>query len=112
MVCVLPVPGVLSITLKSLENAVLTAFCRLKLKGHIYSKGRYDLSQTFTGAVELFNQNNLSPNSWMRKVASKEGTRQAALDSMNDNNVGELIKEAAFAAFNRAVELGREKNKM
>lgn len=66
------------------------------------------VSQTFTGAVELFNQSNLSPNSWMEKVASKGGTTRAALDSMHDNNVGELIKEAAFAAFNRAVELGKE----
>ncbi|WP_372755854.1 pyrroline-5-carboxylate reductase [Mariniflexile sp.] len=66
------------------------------------------VSQTFTGAVELFNQSNLSPNSWMDKVASKGGTTRAALDSMQDNNVGELIKEAAFAAFNRAVELGKE----
>ncbi|AUC83955.1 pyrroline-5-carboxylate reductase [Polaribacter sp. ALD11] len=66
------------------------------------------VSQTFTGAVELFNQSNLSPNSWMEKVASKGGTTRAALDSMEDNNVNELIKDAAFAAFNRAVELGKE----
>ncbi|MDC6351362.1 pyrroline-5-carboxylate reductase [Zeaxanthinibacter sp. PT1] len=64
------------------------------------------VSQTFTGAVELFNQSQLSPNSWMEMVASKGGTTRAALDSMDDNNVSELIKEAAFAAFNRAVELG------
>ncbi|WP_149276667.1 pyrroline-5-carboxylate reductase [Pareuzebyella sediminis] len=68
------------------------------------------VSQTFTGAVELFNQNNLSPNSWMEKVASKGGTTRAALDSMQGNKVGELIKEAAFAAFDRAVELGKEKH--
>ena len=67
------------------------------------------VAQTFTGAIELFNQNNLSPNSWMEKVASKGGTTRAALNSMEDNNVGELIKEAAFAAFDRAVELGKEK---
>jgi len=66
------------------------------------------VSQTFTGAIELFNQSNLSPNSWMQKVASKGGTTQAALDSMDGNNVNELIKEAAFAAFTRAVELGKE----
>lgn len=66
------------------------------------------VSQTFTGAVELFNQNNLTPDSWMNKVASKGGTTRAALDSMEDNNVNELIKEAAFAAFERAVELGKE----
>jgi pyrroline-5-carboxylate reductase len=66
------------------------------------------VSQTFTGAVELFNKSNLSPNSWMEKVASKGGTTRAALDSMEENNVNELIKDAAFAAFNRAVELGKE----
>jgi pyrroline-5-carboxylate reductase len=66
------------------------------------------VSQTFIGAVELFNQSNLSPNSWMDRVASKGGTTRAALDSMEDNNVNELIKEAAFAAFSRAVELGKE----
>lgn len=64
------------------------------------------VSQTFTGAVDLFNQNDLSPNTWMERVASKGGTTRAALDSMDDNNVNELIKEAAFAAFNRAIELG------
>lgn len=66
------------------------------------------VSQTFEGAVELFNQHDLSPNSWMDRVASKGGTTRAALDSMEDNNVKELIKEAAYAAFNRAVELGEE----
>lgn len=66
------------------------------------------VSQTFTGAIELFNQSNLSPNSWMERVASKGGTTRAALDSMDDNNLSELIKEAAYAAFNRAIELGKE----
>ena len=65
------------------------------------------VTQTFAGAIELFNQSNISPNSWMEKVASKGGTTRAALDSMEDNNVNELIKEAAFSAFNRAVELGK-----
>ncbi|MFI2742804.1 pyrroline-5-carboxylate reductase [Zhouia sp. PK063] len=65
------------------------------------------VSQTFEGAVELFNQSDLSPKSWMDRVASKGGTTQAALDSMEDNNVKELIKEAAYAAFDRAVELGK-----
>ncbi|MCK0160867.1 pyrroline-5-carboxylate reductase [Muricauda sp. F6463D] len=66
------------------------------------------VSQTFTGAVELFNQNSHNPDTWMEMVASKGGTTRAALDSMEDNNVNELIKEAAFAAFGRAVELGEE----
>ena len=67
------------------------------------------VSQTFEGAVELFNKYDLSPETWMERVASKGGTTRAALDSMEDNNVKELIKDAAYAAFDRAVELGKEK---
>lgn len=65
------------------------------------------VSQTFEGAVSLFNESDLSPSMWMERVASKGGTTRAALDSMEDNNVKELIKEAAYAAFNRATELGK-----
>ncbi|WP_372920014.1 pyrroline-5-carboxylate reductase [Salegentibacter sp.] len=66
------------------------------------------VSQTFEGAVKLFNESDLSPETWMDRVASKGGTTRAALDSMEDNNVKELIKDAAYAAFDRAVELGKE----
>lgn len=66
------------------------------------------VSQTFEGAVKLFNESDLSPETWMERVASKGGTTRAALDSMDDNNVKELIKDAAYAAFDRAVELGKE----
>jgi len=64
------------------------------------------VSNTFEGAVKLFNDSNLTPETWMDRVASKGGTTRAALDSMEDNNVKELIKDAAYAAFNRALELG------
>lgn len=64
------------------------------------------VSNTFEGAITLFNDSNLSPETWMDRVASKGGTTRAALDSMDDNNVKELIKDASYAAFNRAVELG------
>lgn len=67
------------------------------------------VSNTFEGAVELFNRSDLSPKSWMDRVASKGGTTRAALDSMDSNKVEELIKEAAYAAFDRAVELGEGK---
>jgi len=66
------------------------------------------VSNTFEGAIELFNQNDISPESWINKVASKGGTTQAAIDSMEDNNIKELIKDAAYAAFDRAVELGKK----
>lgn len=66
------------------------------------------VSQTFEGAIELFSQSDLTPAKWMDKVASKGGTTRAALDSMDNNNLKDLIEEAAYAAFNRAVELGKE----
>ncbi|MFT5817168.1 MAG: pyrroline-5-carboxylate reductase [Bacteroidia bacterium] len=66
------------------------------------------VSQTFEGAVELFKNSDLKPEGWIEKVASKGGTTQAAIDSMEDNNVNTLIKDAAYAAFHRAIELGQE----
>lgn len=69
------------------------------------------VTSTFEGAVKIFNESDLSPETWMDRVASKGGTTRAALDSMEDNNVKELIKEAAYAAFDRAVELGKKDKK-
>lgn len=66
------------------------------------------VAQTFAGAIELFNSSDLDPEAWMKKVASKGGTTQAALDSLAGNNVKQLIKTAANAAFHRAEELGKE----
>jgi pyrroline-5-carboxylate reductase len=66
------------------------------------------VSNTFEGAIELFNQNDISPKSWIAKVASKGGTTQAAINSMDDNNVKQLIQDAAYAAFDRAIELGKK----
>ena len=63
------------------------------------------VSQTFEGAVELFKNSDLKPEGRIEKVASKGGTTQAAIDSMEDNNVNTLIKDAAYAAFHRATEL-------
>ncbi|HLS30908.1 MAG TPA: pyrroline-5-carboxylate reductase dimerization domain-containing protein, partial [Flavobacteriaceae bacterium] len=65
------------------------------------------VSSTFEGAVQLFNDSNITPQTWMDRVASEGGTTRAALDSMDENHLKELIEEAAYAAFNRAVELGK-----
>lgn len=66
------------------------------------------VSNTFEGAVELFNNSDMAPSGWIDKVSSKGGTTEAAIESMQDNNVSTLIKNAAYAAFERAVELGQE----
>ncbi|MGB3773664.1 MAG: pyrroline-5-carboxylate reductase [Leeuwenhoekiella sp.] len=75
--------------------------------GFSENDSRVLVTKTFEGAVTIFNESDLSPETWMDRVASKGGTTRAALDSMDDNNVKELIKDAAYAAFNRATELGK-----
>lgn len=64
------------------------------------------VTQTFDGAVDLFRQNDLSTSEWIDKVCSKGGTTIEAINSFESNNVKEAIKNGAFAAYNRAVELG------
>jgi len=66
------------------------------------------VSQTFTGSIALCNQADLSPKTWMKKVTSKGGSTQAALETLDNNKVNKSINEAVMAAFNRAVELGKE----
>jgi len=68
------------------------------------------VSSTFEGAVQLFNDSNITPKKWMERVASKGGTTRAALDFMTENHVEDLIKDAAYAAFNRAVEIGKNQS--
>jgi len=68
------------------------------------------VSNTFSGAIRMFEESDLSPQSWMDRVSSKGGTTEAALESMEDNKVNELIKEAAYEAFRRATEMGENKS--
>lgn len=86
-------------------NAMLEAAKRMGFSNY---DSRVLVTHTFQGAVQLFNESDITPKTWMDRVASKGGTTQAALDSMEENNVKELIEEAAYAAFDRAVELGLE----
>ena len=86
-------------------NSMLEA---AKKMGFSDNDSRVLVSTTFEGAVKLFNESSITPQMWMDRVASKGGTTQAALDSMEDNNIRELIKDAAYAAFDRAVELGKK----
>lgn len=65
-------------------------------------------TQTFLGAIELYRQNDLTPEEWMNRVASKGGTTRAALNSLAADLVSEKIITGANAAYNRAVELGKE----
>ena len=64
------------------------------------------VSQTFRGAIDLFNKTNLSCNEWIKRVSSKGGTTEAAMANFKHNTIHDKIQKGAFAALNRAVELG------
>lgn len=64
------------------------------------------VTQTFDGAVDLYRKNDDELSTWIDRVCSKGGTTIAAINSFEDKNVKQHIKEGAYAAYNRAVELG------
>lgn len=74
--------------------------------GFSQSEAELLVSQTFTGAVDLYNKSDLSCQEWIGKVASKGGTTEAALRVFNQNELHNDIMEGAMAARNRARELG------
>ena len=65
------------------------------------------VSQTFRGAIDLFNKTNLSCEAWIKRVCSKGGTTEAALSSYADAQLQAGIIKGAQAALARAEELGR-----
>ncbi|MEY2949834.1 MAG: hypothetical protein RLZZ248_1035, partial [Bacteroidota bacterium] len=60
------------------------------------------VSHTFSGALQLFQQNALSCEEWIKKVASKGGTTEAALEVFLQSNLSNHIADGAWAAFRRA----------
>jgi len=76
--------------------------------GFTTSEAELLVSQTFKGAVDLYNKSNLSCSEWIAKVSSKGGTTEAAIKTFNKHKVHEDIMRGAKAALNRAVELGKK----
>ena len=66
------------------------------------------VSQTFAGASDLYNRYDLSCSDWIKKVASKGGTTEAAIRSFEANELYQDIKDGVAAAKERANELGRK----
>ncbi len=64
------------------------------------------VSQTFRGAVDLYNKSNFSCEEWIAKVSSRGGTTEAAMQTYQDRLVHEDIVAGAQAALARAIELG------
>ena len=86
-------------------NAMIEA---AKDMGFSPSESELLVSQTFKGAVDLYNKSNLTCEEWISRVASKGGTTEAALLSYNRGTLHEDIKTGADAALKRAIELGEE----
>jgi pyrroline-5-carboxylate reductase len=74
--------------------------------GFSLSQAELLVNQTFMGAVHLHNQNELTCEEWIKKVASRGGTTEAAIKVFNANSVNGKIEEGLVAAFERAKELG------
>ncbi len=75
--------------------------------GFSESEAELLVSQTFRGTIELFGKNTYSCSEWIRRVASKGGTTEAALQSFAERQTKQSIQHAAQAALKRAVELGK-----
>lgn len=74
--------------------------------GFTQSEAELLVNQTFMGSVDLQNSSSLSNEEWIKKVASKGGTTEQALNVFDKNSVKDAIVEAVNAANNRALELG------
>lgn len=85
-------------------NAMIEAAIAL---GFSKSEAEFLVSQTFIGAVQLQNRSDLSHAEWIKKVASKGGTTEAALKVFDYNTIEIAIKSGIEAANRRAEELGK-----
>lgn len=85
-------------------NAMMEAARQM---GFSASEAELLVSQTFTGAVDLYNKADLSCENWIAKVASKGGTTEAALRVWHESALHEDIIAGANAALERARALGR-----
>jgi pyrroline-5-carboxylate reductase len=74
--------------------------------GFTLSQAELLVNQTFMGAVHLHNQNELTCEEWIKKVASRGRTTEAAIKVFNEHSVNGKIEAGLVAAFERAKELG------
>jgi pyrroline-5-carboxylate reductase len=74
--------------------------------GFTQSEAELMVNQTFLGAVSLHTRHEFTCNEWIKRVASKGGTTEAALKVFEDNSLQPIIEQGIFSAFNRAKQLG------
>lgn len=75
--------------------------------GFTQNEAELMVNQTLMGAVNLHNRYDLTCGEWIKRVASKGGTTEAALSVFNKNELSAKIEEGLFSALNRARELGK-----
>lgn len=87
-------------------NAMVAAAENL---GFTAEQSKVLVSQTFGGAVKLYEENDISLTEWMDRVSSKGGTTIAGLNHLADASVGLEIQKCVETAVARAFELGGKK---
>lgn len=92
-------PAYVFFFMKALMNAALEM-------GFSASEAELLVSQTFSGTTDLYNKADFTCDEWIKKVASKGGTTEAALKVYEQGTLYEDIINGAKAALNRAIELG------
>lgn len=75
--------------------------------GFSKSEAEFLVQQTFLGATQLQNRSNLSNLEWIKKVSSKGGTTEAALNVFDSHEIVTKIHEGVSQANSRAKELGK-----
>lgn len=65
------------------------------------------VKQTFAGAINLLEGNNLNCKEWISRVASRGGTTEAALKAFEEAKLAAAISVGVEAAHNRSIELGK-----
>jgi pyrroline-5-carboxylate reductase len=77
-----------------------------KKMGFLPGEAELLVAQTFSGALDLYNKENLTCDEWIKKVASKGGTTEAALRTFEETELHKDIIAGAESALARARELG------
>ena len=80
-----------------------------KIMGFSEAEAQLLVQQTFLGSVHLLNKNHLSCEEWIRRVSSRGGTTEAAIQKFEAHQVEDKITEGLQAALARAKELAGEK---
>ncbi len=68
--------------------------------------------QTFLGASHMVHQTNEEPDMLRKKVTSPNGTTQAAIALMEQQQVAQSIMQAVFASVHRSKEMGQQLSDM